>query len=140
MRLSRLLRSAQEAAAGAGARRRLTLYTGGPECSLCEVAKDALDELRSKVWPVAVLLSCALENYDLNCMSTMSIVLCFQPEGVPFQLETVNIRDRSDPETKRWRRLYQVSWSNCAGGQSRSAHWMSVSMTFRSCTLKANKS
>lgn len=27
---------------------RLTLYSGGPECSLCEVAKEALDELRAK--------------------------------------------------------------------------------------------
>ena len=27
---------------------RLTLYSGGPECSLCEVAKEALEELRAK--------------------------------------------------------------------------------------------
>jgi glutaredoxin len=27
---------------------RLRLYTGGPECSLCEVAKEKLDELRAQ--------------------------------------------------------------------------------------------
>lgn len=30
---------------------RLTLYTGGPECSLCEVAKEKLDELRAQSTP-----------------------------------------------------------------------------------------
>ncbi|KAK9894791.1 glutaredoxin 2 [Cystobasidium minutum MCA 4210] len=56
---------------------RLTLYTGGPECSLCEVAKEALMELKQKRG-----LQFELETLNIR------------EKGM-------------DPSLKKWRRLYQ---------------------------------
>lgn len=91
MRLAAILRSA-----AATAPPRLTLYTG-TRCSLCDEVKEVLTELRAEV------------GLPAACLPAHPSSLSKWMQGARFELETVNIHDRQDPSTKRWRRLYQVS-------------------------------
>lgn len=71
---------------------RLTLFTGGPECGLCEVSRE-------------------LRNADHANFQVALDYLDLVYETHPFDLELFNIRDppkEADPmEANKWKRMYQ---------------------------------
>lgn len=76
---------------------RLTLYTGGKECSLCEVRPDFESDAVTEP---------SIANDQVAKQDLASVY-----QASPFQLVLWNIRappvEASEREAKKWRRLYQ---------------------------------
>lgn len=85
---------------------RLTLFTGGKECSLCEVSWASMTFRR---------FSFGRRKRRLNTLTDPIQVakqeLAILRRSVPFELTSFNIQspppETDEKEAKRWRRLYQ---------------------------------